>query len=218
MEETNETPQEETHLSDNEVFTLIWTSPRKVFRFINENGYERYMILLLILAGISHAFDRASMKDLGDRFSLPALIGFCVIGGGLFGWISFYISAWLINITGNWIKGKASYSATLRMIAYAMIPSIAALAFLFIQISVYGIATFQSDGDITGGGILANIIFYFSMFLEFVMGMWTLALFVIGLSEVQQFSIGKALLNLLLTVLLIIVPVIMLVLVIDAIR
>jgi hypothetical protein len=49
-------------------------------------------------------------------------------------------------------------------------------------------------------------------------GLVMVDMFVIGLSEVQQFSIGKALLNLLLTVLLIIVPVIMLVLVIDAIR
>ena len=35
------------NLTDKEVFTKIWTSPRMVFRYINDNKYDKYVNILL---------------------------------------------------------------------------------------------------------------------------------------------------------------------------
>ena len=43
------------NLTDKQIFTQIWKSPRKVFRYINDNQYDRYVYLLLAIAGISMA-------------------------------------------------------------------------------------------------------------------------------------------------------------------
>lgn len=199
--------------TDLEIFTKIWTSPRQVFRYIHENKYDKFVAILLVLAGISRAFDRAVMKDSGDNLSLPIIFVVCIIFGGLFGWLSYYIYSALINWTGKWLDGKGDRTSILRVIAYAMTPSIIALVFLIPQVAVYGSALFESDGDITSGGTVSNIIFYGSMIMELILAIFSMIFCVVGVSEVQKFGIGKAILNLVLPIFVILVPLLILILI-----
>jgi hypothetical protein len=205
------------NFTDKEIFSKIWTKPREVFKFINEKHYDKYVNLLLVLAGISRAFDRASMKDMGDKMSIWAILGLCIILGGLLGWISFYIYAALLSWTGKWLDGKGDTTSILRILSYAMTPAIIALLFFIPQIGIYGNEIFKSDGDIASAGLISNILVYGSMVLEFILGIWTIVLCVIAVSEVQKLSIGKTILNLLLPVLVFAVPIIIIVLLFKAI-
>jgi hypothetical protein len=135
----------------------------------------------------------------------------CIILGGLLGWIYFYFYAALVSWTGKWLDGKGDTSSILRIIAYAMIPSIIALIFLIPQIGIYGVEIFKKDGDISSAGWIYNIFIYGSLILEFIFGIWTIVFCVIGVSEVQKFSVGKSILNLLLPLFVIIVPILLLV-------
>ena len=56
------------------------------------------------------------------------------------------------------------------------------------------------------------------MIIEFSLGIWSLILCVIGISEVQKFTIGKSILNLMLPAVLIITPILIIVLIINAIN
>ena len=206
MQIENSNSEDPKTLTDKEIFTDIWLSPRKVFKFINEQQYDRYVYLLLALAGISNAFDRAVNKDLGDKMSLWGIILLCIVVGGLLGWISYYIYAGLISWTGKWLKGEGDSSSILR------IPIIVALIFLVPQIGIYGKEIFKSDGDITSAGLIPNVIFYGTMILEFVLAIWTIVLCVVAVAEVQKFSIAKSILNLILPVLVIGVPIIIIIL------
>lgn len=204
--------QENNRLTDKDVFTKIWSSPRQIFKFINDKNYDQYMILLLLLSGISRSFDRASMNNMGDTMSIWAIVGICIVAGGLFGWLSYYIYAALMSWTGKWLNAKGDTESILRMLSYAMLPSIIALIFLIPQIAIYGNEIFKADGDITSAGWLANIFVYGSILLEFVLGIITIIFCVIGTSEVQKLSIGKSILNLLLPAFVIIIPIMAIVL------
>lgn len=199
-------------LSDKDIITKIWASPRLVFKYINESHYDKYMIVLLALAGISRAFDRASLKNMGDTMAIAEILGICIVLGGLLGWVSYYIYAALLSWTGKWLDGKGDTNSILRILAYAMIPSILALILLIPQVGIYGAEIFKSEGDISSAGLISNIIVYSSMFLELALGICTLVFCVIGISEVQKLSIGKSILNLLLPALIILVPVLLIVL------
>jgi hypothetical protein len=188
----------EDNISANQLFTKIWTSPRAVFRFITEHHYDRHVTLLLLLAGIVRAFDRATSKSLGDHFPTATLIALCIIMGGLFGYLINYIYASLISWTGKWVDGKGDTRSILRVIAYAMVPSILSLLFLIPQIAVYGSEQFKAEGDIYSGTVLENVIFYVSLAIEFTLSLYSIVLCVIGVSEVQRISIGKAIINMLL--------------------
>lgn len=198
MDSILDNSQDNNRLSDKDIFTKIWSSPRQIFKFINDNNYDQYMTVLLLLSGISRSFDRASRNNMGDTMSIWAIIGICIIAGGLFGWLSYYIYAALMSWTGKWLNAKGDTDSILRMLSYAMLPSIIALIFLIPQIGIYGNEIFKADGDITSAGWLANIFVYGSIFLEFVLGVITIIFCVIGTSEVQKLSIWKSILNLLL--------------------
>lgn len=130
MEDVLENNPEVDQLSDKDIFTKIWTSPRQVFKFINDNSYNKYVTLLLILSGISRSFDQASLKNLGDSMSLWEILAISIIGGGLLGWISFYIYASLVSWTGKWLDGQGNTNSIFRMLAFSMLPSIVALVLL----------------------------------------------------------------------------------------
>lgn len=212
LDNTIKTP----NLTDKDLFTKIWASPRQVFKYINDNHYDKYVTILLVLSGISRSFERASMKNMGDKMSLWAILGICIILGGLLGWISYYIYAALINWTGKWLKGQGDTSSILRILSYAMIPSIISLIFLIPQIGIYGVEIFKEDGDITSAGLFSNILVYGSLVLEFILGIWTIVFCVVGVSEVQKLTIGKSILNLLLPSIVFMVPILIIVLIFKA--
>ncbi len=182
--------------TDKEIFTKIWINPRPIFKYINHFKYQKHLTVLLILAGITNAFDRADVSNVGRYDSIIVTIVAPVLGGALFGWISFYIYSSLIRFTGKWINGKADTDSILRVLAYATIPSIAGLI-LVIPKLLFG----ESN-------LVESILTYGFSTVESILGIWTLVLSVIGISEVQQFSIGRAVLNLILACLVIAVPII----------
>ncbi len=207
--------EEILHLTDKQIFTQIWTSPRKVFKFIHEKQYDKYANALLVIAGIAKAFDRASNKNMGDDMSLWSIVGISIIGGGLLGWISYYFYAALVSWTGSWLKGEGDTRSILRVIAYAMFPVVFALILLIPQLSIYGIEIFKTDGDLTSVGLLANVVVYSSMIGQLVLGIWAIALTIIGVSEVQKLSIAKTILNLFLPILFFVIPILLLVMIVQ---
>ncbi|RBN51528.1 Yip1 family protein [Flavobacterium psychrolimnae] len=207
-----EHPLERTQISEKDIFIKLLTSPREAFKFINDYKYEKHLYILLFLAGMDRTFDRASTKNMGDNYSIWTIIAICVIFGGFFGWITYYIYSALISWTGSWMNGKGNTQSVLRVFAYAFFPSIFILILLIPQIAIYGNELFKSDNDLYSLASMESIVLYVILFVEFALGIWSLILCVIGISEVQKLSIGKSILNLLLPAILFVFMILVLVL------
>ncbi|WP_395063234.1 YIP1 family protein [Flavobacterium sp.] len=177
------------------VLEKVITAPKRAFKFINTYKYDKHLHILLIISGISNAFNKASQKGMGDDSSLLFILFITIIFGGLFGWITYYFYSALISWTGKWFNGFAKTDDVLRIFAYATIPAILGLVFLIIQISIFGNRPFMSDENYTDTGILTNSIFYACEYFQFALAIWSLSLLVIGVAEIQKFSIWKAILN-----------------------
>jgi len=191
-------------LSDTEIFTKIWMSPRQVFKYIQEHNYSKFTTGLLILGGITSVLNNASNRHLGDLMPLWSVLIVCVLGGGIFGWLYFYIYAALLSWTGKWLKGAGNTKSLFRMISYALIPSLVVLFVLILRIIFVGNEEFQSNVDVLDSGFWIISLYELSAFIEITIAVWTLAILVIGISEVQKLSIGKSILNLILPGILII--------------
>ena len=196
-------------IGEKQIFLKIWTAPRQIFKFINDSGYSKYVTVLLVLAGIANSIGNAVSRNIA--FNLPPIgvIGVVVIGGGLMGLITFHIYAHMLKWSGSWVKGKGDFESILNMMAYAMIPSIVAMAILIPQILIYGGSVFQRGFDLESLGTVGITFYWLSNSLEFVLGLWTVALFIIGLSEVQKISIGKSIVNAILPALFIVGPIVL---------
>ena len=185
--------------TDKEIFTKIWVNPRPIFKLINHFRYEKHLTILLVLAGITNAFDRSEASFLNSSDSIGITIVGSIVGGALFGWISFYIYSFLIRFTGKWLGGQADTDSILRVLAYSAIPSISTLILIIFKLFLVGSDLFE------------NVLTYGFTIIESILGIWTFVLSVVGISEVQQFSIGKAILNILLPVIILVVPIALLI-------
>jgi len=210
MESIFEEIEQYQYLTDREIFSKIWFSPRTVFKYVLYRNYDKYVTALLILGGVSRAFGKAADKGMGDTMSLWGIIGLCVFVGGVVGWFISGIYAGLINWTGKWLKGQGNAKSILNVMAYAYIPSILSLVLLVPELSIYGVEVFKTGGDIISAGISSNILFYSALILEVILGIWTVVLLIIGVAEAQKFSIGKSIVNLLLPILIIFLPLLLL--------
>lgn len=202
-ETTKKTSQE---LTEDDLFKKIWTSPRAVFAYLENKKYNKYVPVLLVLIGVVRAIDKAVEKDLGDKLPLIAVLAVCVFAGGLLGWITVYLYGALIAWTGKLLKGVADTSSVVRVMAYGMVPAVCSLFVIVPQIAIFGNDMFRDNGSAFVDGFLASLLFYGGAAIDVLLGVWSTLIIVIGISEVQKLSISKAILNVLLAALVIIVP------------
>lgn len=202
MLETNKTDMPEENkveeLTDWQLFTEVWINPRKVFRFLQAKDYNYYTAGLLVLLGIVNAFDRAQEKGMGENLDLIILLIYCVVLGGAFGWIGTYIYSYFVKIVGRWFEGKAETRELVRVFAYAAIPSITALLILIPEFLIYGESIFKNELGKGNMGTFSLVFYYFCIFAEMALGIWSILIMIVGVSEVQGFSKWKAFFNLIL--------------------
>ena len=194
-----------TPLTDKEVFSKIWLNPKMVFEFIHQYKFDKFMALLIILNGISNSFDRAVSKNLFNINSLPVTLLIIILGGIISGFIGFYFYSALISWTGNWLKGKASTSEIVRVLAYGSLPSVGSLVLVILQLIIFRGYQSTTDGLLYDSFNVSNLLLLFFLLLELILSIWSIVLTVVGVAVVQDFSIGRAIFNLILPVIILIV-------------
>ncbi|RZJ81704.1 MAG: YIP1 family protein [Flavobacterium sp.] len=184
----------DTYLSDQQVLNKIWLEPKRVFRFLNDYRQDKYLVLLLVLFGIQQALSRAESSFEDTRNPLPNIL-INVFLGALFGWLGQYIYALFIRLTGNMLGGKSDTRSILRVLAYSSIPVICSLVFFIARYMMLGNDIFSTD--VSHLGLTAVTLNYLFIALQTILAIWTIVLCVVGISEIQKFSILKAIANLL---------------------
>ncbi len=182
------------------IFKQLLTSPKIIFRELDRYEYNGHFYPLMALCGISSAFSSALDKSVSPLLSSSTVISTlisAVFFGGLLGWISFYVYAALVSWTGSWFNGRADTRSILRVFTYAMIPSIIASIPRVCHLLILKGGTGGSDGSQASLHQSDQYMIYACVGLEFLLGIWTVVLSIIGVGEVQEFSIGEAVLNLL---------------------
>lgn len=187
----------------------IWLSPRETIRYILSTKPNYLVYILAVLWGIVFILDRASSKNMGDQHELVAIFGGAIIVGAFLGVFRLYFAAFITKLAGSWIGGKATLKDMLAVVAWAEVPMIASLGLIVLQTILFGREYFSSEIIHINSDVVLQSIFVVLLALEVLLGIWTTILYVILISEVQQFSITKAIANLLLTLIVVVVPVMM---------
>lgn len=183
-------------LSDLEIFKQIWFSPRKVLGFIHQQNYDRYILLLLLLYSIvtvtTYLVAGTLSNFIAPILTIPAVLACIGLYAGFF-----ELSAILIGFTGKLLDGKGSTRSLFRILVFGSIPTLLPIG----PIIIYTIPTTFYINDLVET-ILAIIIY--------IPVIWMLINYVIGISIVQQFSTKRALLNYILSALVLVIIMILL--------
>jgi hypothetical protein len=197
-------------IEEGKLLQSIWLRPKDTLRFILKKCPDKYVTQLLIIGGavsaLGNVLDGQPFFDLGPWISMVII----VIIGAIFGPIANMIFAAILSMVGRWIGGKGNYQRTLTVAAWSMVPSIAGAVFLFFQIGYFGpyYLFFEGDIEIVALGFTkSDITLYVFIFLNSVVSIWSTVILVVGLSVAQNFGIGKAILNLVIPILAILIPI-----------
>lgn len=199
-----------TKLNINPWFTM-WYRPRETVRKIIKYDPKYLVIVLAMVSGFSETLDRASLKSMGDYASLIQIFAAALIVGPIVGIASLYISSWLLRWTGKWIGGKASSEHIRTAAAWSTVPLVWALILWIPGLALFGGELFTSATPTIDASLSLAILFILFGIIEGVIGIWTIIVFLKCLGEVQGFSAWKALLNSILSILVILIPILIII-------
>lgn len=182
----------------------IWTKPRGTVRAIIDADPTRHLWKLAILAGIYRAFDRIYGSEIADSSSLGLILLFSLLGGLIAGPLAIVFAGFIFRVVGRMLGGQATDSEDTRAaVAWASIPSIAALLPILIGILLYGKEMFT----IVTPRIDANPLSYILIVAaEIIFNFWAFFLLVKCIAEAHRFSAWRGLLTVILPTLVIVVP------------
>ena len=193
-------------LSDKELFAHIWLKPKKVFKYVTDYRYDKYTFIILIIAGIYRFIESSidASSAAGMAFKTKLIVS--IIAGALFGWLGYYVFAFLISFTAKWMGGKANTDYVVRVLAYAMIPIIPALLCQFLLMYSIGDVFFMVEYDLTNYPFGHKPLSAILALMRDVFSLWSFILLIIATASINNFGILKAILNVILALVVILIP------------
>jgi hypothetical protein len=166
----------------------IWYRPSQSFKWFINNKPEHMIIPLVLIGGFQRYLIRAYDKSIGDVVSLPIVLLLAITLGSLFlGLLGLYVGSHILKSTGKWIGGQGTLDEIKAAYAWSYVPEIWSLILWMIVLTIWGPDIFKSQSP----SIYADVLMLATALINF----WSTITFVICLREVQKFSILKAILN-----------------------
>lgn len=176
--------------------------PKLVYKYLFKTNPEKYFWPLLIAAGAVNGLEKGLERITDfDAFNVGMLLGF-LVGGAAIGWISYFISAWIMHLFGSAFLGGTATAKDFRIVvAWANIPSIGSI---FITLLIYLLYGFEINSFTS---TISDTEMYIIMVLNvIILGLiiWSAILNIIGTMYIQNFGVGKAIANVILPIIVLI--------------
>jgi hypothetical protein len=169
----------------------MWNQPRSTIRAIVHSKPSYGVCYLATVYALQSFFFYANWWSLGlnARYHLFMTLG--VILSPFFGVIWLYFVGIIFYLSGRLLKGTAPSSHLRAAVAWSTLPySITLLMWLFL-IFVGPESVFIQDAGVPSS-IFVNCI-------AMIVGIWSIVLLIQSIREIQQFSVGRTIINVLLS-------------------
>ncbi len=182
-------------LSGTNPWFSIWWEPRRTLRTLVQLNPKQQMGWLCFLYGLPMALNFAQSYSFIEVLPLWAILFSTLIIAPFIGMVGLSLTAWLLQWTGKLIGGQGDFHNIRCAVAWSNVPNICTIMMWVVLFSVFGSEVLQRDfADGTFSGYQAGILFLIFV-IESVASIWGFVILLQGLSEVQNFSVWKALLN-----------------------
>lgn len=182
--------------------------PRQTIRQIIHYDPEYNVSLIVGLIGIIVILDKASDKGLGEHVSFASVLFIAVIFGPITGIIRLHIMSRLIAWTGPQLGGHGDSREIRTALAWSEVPNLLSFglwgAYLFVagELMFKKEMLFETEADLA----TAEFVMFAGTGIAILLSLWSFVLKLKALGEVQEFSAWRALGNLILASLVILVP------------
>ena len=177
----------------------IWFRPRATIRAITAEDPTRLVLVLAAVGGVVEVLDNAGWRSLGDTREFSDVLFVAALIGPSYGMAVLYLWGWCTAFTGRLIGGRASVANVRAATAWATVPiALVALPTWLVDITVIGAESFTTEMPRVDASVALTVYTVLSGVLAVTAAIWTLVLFLKCLSEVQAYSIWRAIGNALL--------------------
>jgi len=194
----------------------IWTRPRATLREILATDPRRGIFRLAALGGISEFLSMCTREGIGDTCSIPVLLALSLAGGTVLGILGILVFTAVIAPVGRWLKGRGGSTEVMAALAWANVPAVWGLLLWLPRAALLGGETFHPLPAIVQGNPQALLFNGLLQFLQVVLGVWGFAITLKCLGEAHGFSAWRAFLTLVVAGLIVILPIALIFLALEA--
>jgi len=165
----------------------MWSQPKATVRALVNSKPSFGVFYLAAVYVLQSFFFYFNWWSLGLKSEYYTLFLAGVVLSPIVGFVWLYYLGLVFRITGRLLHGEAECSHLRTAIAWSKIPYSINVLMWFILILMNPEQVFVQDGE-GPSSIFVN-------FIALILGIWSLVLLIQSISEVQQFSIGRSIAN-----------------------
>lgn len=173
----------------------IWVQPRKTISAIVRYNPSYLFPLMSAIYGLPMLFSFAQNLSLSENFSLIGIIIGCIVLSVFIGMLGITIVSGLLYWTGKWVGGTGSFKNVRAAVAWSNVPITINILMWFVLIAIFKSQTFMTAFPETAFAGKDLGIVSFVYLVQSVMSIWSFFILLHTLGEVQGFSAWRALLN-----------------------
>ncbi len=173
----------------------IWTRPRATIARIVADNPNKSLWLLAAIYGFSSLLNSCQSMSLGSSLSPLAILIIALVLAPLWGYISFSVWSAAVYWTGKWFKGDADYRCVRAAYAWSCVPIAVNVPLWLLMIVLFGGQLFVNfpEGYQLSDGMIT--VLFFILISKVVLAIWSLVIYLNALAEVQQYSVLRAIFN-----------------------
>lgn len=182
-------------MSEASPWLSIWVSPRATIRRIVTENPNRSLWLLAAIYGFSSLLNSFQSASLGNMLGVIPIFFIALIISPIWGYIVFAIWSWVICWTGKLLKGKGSFREIRAAYAWSCVPLVINGALWILLIFTFGhplFSNFPEEHFLTHS---QSFLLFVILIIKVVLAIWALVIYLNALAEVQQFSVLRAIGN-----------------------
>lgn len=180
-------------IREDQLLRTIWIYPRHTLRYIFKHCPDKYVWGLLVFGGMAGALSNSNQYANYTGITGFLLLFISIGAGAILGPLANIIFAALLRWTASWIDGATDFNKILTVLAWSLVPTIASLIFFLGKWLYFGNELFLGNTDLSYR--FSNVVYSIFSIGETILTIWSLVIAVIGVSEANNFGIGKSILN-----------------------
>ncbi len=173
----------------------IWLAPQAAIRAIINFNPKHHLIWLSVIYGLPMALNFAQSSSLIQALPLWTILVAAIVVSPFIGILAITLCSLLLLWTGRWIGGNGRFDTVRAAVAWSNVPNLVSIALWGVLVAVFGAPIFMANfPEMVFVGYQAGVLFLVFL-IEAIASIWGFVLLLKTLSEVQGFSVWKALLN-----------------------
>lgn len=175
----------------------IWTRPRiTIRRIVNENP-DRSLWWLAAVYGFCSMLNLLQSMTFGNVMGSVGILILALIFAPIYGFISFSIWSWFVFQTGKWFKGQGTFKSVRASYAWSCVPILINIPLWLLMVILFGHQLFTNFPDAHTLPSVQIFTLFAILFAKVAVAIWSLVIFLNALAEVQEYSVIKAIFNVL---------------------